>query len=128
MRFLPEISGDQNPPPAKPSRNHSAAPMERLVWTHLRAHVPAGLKIKRRLRVGPYQVAFACPDMRLILDLDEPCLPTDLGGVRRRQRRDYLTMQGYHVVTLERGASRQEMADVLDVVTSAVSARSLAPG
>jgi very-short-patch-repair endonuclease len=41
------------------------------VWTLLRNAPVAGLKFSRRVPLGPYVVAFACPAARLVIEIGE---------------------------------------------------------
>lgn len=119
MRFLPETEAVTKPQSATSVCHHPAAVAERLLWHRLQTQMPAGLTIKRGHPIGPYQVAFACPDRRLAVDLDEGPQNSDPGGVRNRQRRDCLAMRGYHVLTIEREALTDDrIADVVDLIVA----------
>lgn len=43
---------------------------EQKLWTELRTRRLMGLKFRRQLPIGPYIVDFACPEHRLIVELD----------------------------------------------------------
>jgi very-short-patch-repair endonuclease len=54
---------------ARASRN-SATDAERKLWQHLRSRQLKGLKFRRQYPIAGYIADFACPDIRLVIELD----------------------------------------------------------
>ena len=69
---------------------------ETRLWHHLRDRRLAGCKFRRQFPLGTYFADFACPEKRLIVELD--------GGqhveqaAQDEQRSDYLREQGFTVL------------------------------
>ncbi|MCA3719092.1 MAG: DUF559 domain-containing protein [Brevundimonas sp.] len=80
---------------ARRGRTDSTLP-EAIFWKYLRDRRLEGLKFRRQLPLGPYIADFACPSIRLIVELD--------GGVHdlrveQDARRDaWLTANGWTVL------------------------------
>ena len=49
---------------------HELTEAELKLWNELRAHRLMGLSFKRQMPIGPYIVDFACPQHRLIIEVD----------------------------------------------------------
>ena len=66
------------------------------LWNELRAHRLMGLGFRRQLPVGPYIVDFACPEFRLVVEVDG----SHHGETTSydQSRTVYLNHCGWHVV------------------------------
>jgi very-short-patch-repair endonuclease len=49
---------------------HGMTDAERKLWNELRAHRLMGLSFRRQVPVAGYIVNFACPDFRLVIEVD----------------------------------------------------------
>ncbi|MCA3699606.1 MAG: DUF559 domain-containing protein [Brevundimonas sp.] len=88
----------------KPSdRTHAAARRgradatlpEAIFWKYLRDRRREGLKFRRQLPLGPYTADFACPSIRLIVELDGGI--HDLRVEADAKRDAWLTANGWTV-------------------------------
>jgi very-short-patch-repair endonuclease len=52
------------------SMRRGMTPAEKRIWGALRAHRLEGLAFRRQFPIGSYIVDFACPERRLIVELD----------------------------------------------------------
>jgi very-short-patch-repair endonuclease len=66
------------------------------LWNELRAHRLMGLSFRRQMPIGRFIVDFACPEHRLIVEVDGSHHADD--AVRDKMRTAYLQQQGWRVV------------------------------
>ena len=71
---------------------------ERLLWQELRAHRLMGLSFRRQLPVGKYIVDFACPQQKLIIELDGGGHSEDAQMRHDAVRTKFLETEGWTVI------------------------------
>ena len=71
---------------------------ERKLWRELRGRRLKGLKFRRQLPIGPYIVDFACPDHRLIVELDGGGHSASGQAEYDVKRTEYLKSEGWTVL------------------------------
>ena len=94
---------------------------ERNLWAHIRNRRLEGWKFRRQLPVGQYIVDFACPELRLIIEID--------GGQHAEQviydlsRTKILQSKGYRVVRFWNNEVLGNIEGVLEALTLTLSQR-----
>ena len=94
---------------------------ERNLWAHIRNRRLEGWKFRRQLPVGQYIVDFACPELRLIIEID--------GGQHAEQirydlgRTKFLQSKGYRVVRFWNNEVLGNIEGVLEALTLTLSQR-----
>ena len=94
---------------------------ERNLWAHIRNRRLEGWKFRRQLPVGQYIVDFACPELRLIIEID--------GGQHAEQvlydlgRTKFLQTKGYRVVRFWNNEVLGNIEGVLEALTLTLSQR-----
>jgi len=94
---------------------------ERNLWAHIRNRRLEGWKFRRQLPVGQYIVDFACPELRLIIEID--------GGQHAEQihydlgRTKFLQTKGYRVVRFWNNEVPGNIEAVLEALTLTLSQR-----
>ena len=105
---------------AKQLRSNSTD-AERNLWAHIRNRQLEGWKFRRQLPVGQYIVDFACPELRLIIEIDggqhAEQIHYDLGRTR------FLQSKGYQVVRYWNNEVLGNIEGVLEALTLALSQR-----
>jgi very-short-patch-repair endonuclease len=91
----------------------SATDAEKTLWTHLRNRHLAGLKFRRQHPIGPYIADFACPEAKLVVELDGG-RHTEATDARRTA---YLEAQGNTVVRFWNNEVLQNTEGVLEVLS-----------
>src|SRR3989344_6914729 len=92
---------------------------EKRMWYRLRAHRLLGFKFKRQKPVGPYVVDFACPALKLVIEID--------GGQHSdeadydRARNAWLRKHGYTVLRFWNNEVMENLEGVLEAIASAAS-------
>jgi very-short-patch-repair endonuclease len=81
------------------------SPCEHLLWSRLRRRQVANLKFRRRHPLGPYTVAFYCPEAKLAVELDDPEQPRP----DERSRERFLESYG---ISLLRFTNEEFMNDI----------------
>ena len=93
-------------------RNQTEA--ERILWGGLRGRRLLGARFRRQHRVGPYFTDFACPESRLVVELDGS---QHLARVAYdNARTDYLRAAGYRVLRFWNDDVIARTEDVLDTI------------
>ena len=75
---------------------------EAIFWKYLRDRRLEGLKFRRQLPLGPYIADFACPAVRLIVELDGGV--HDLRVAQDAKRDAWLTANGWTVMRFRNNA------------------------
>ncbi len=105
---------------AKQLRSNSTD-AERKLWAHIRNRRLQGCKFRRQLPIGQYIVDFACPELRLIIEID--------GGQHAEQvlydlgRTKFLQSRGYQVVRFWNNEVLGNIEGVLEALTLTLSQR-----
>ena len=66
------------------------------LWNELRAHRLMGLSFRRQMPIGGYIVDFACPEYKLVVEIDGSQHAEN--QAHDQARTDYLEQQGWQVV------------------------------
>ena len=97
---------------------------EARLWLALRGRQSGGLKFRRQFPIGPYIADFACPERRLVVELD--------GGQHIDNPRDvvrdrYLNENGWSVARFSAGDVLSDKSIVLDTLLAICEARIYQP-
>jgi very-short-patch-repair endonuclease len=89
------------------------------LWHHLRLRQMAGLKFRRQFQIGPYIVDFACPQKKLVIEVD--------GGHHAEQvdsdheRTKWLESQGYRVLRFWNNEVQSNLDGVKESIYNALT-------
>jgi very-short-patch-repair endonuclease len=92
---------------------------EKRLWYHLCAHRLLELKFKRQKPIGPYIVDFACPALRLVIEIDGGQHSEEVEYDRRRDI--WLSKHGYTVLRFWNNEVMENMEGVLERIADAVT-------
>jgi len=89
---------------------------EKRMWYRLRAHRLLGFKFKRQKPIGPYVVDFACPALRLVIEIDggQHSIDADEDSIRDR----WLRKHGYTVLRFWNNEVMENLEGVLEAIAS----------
>ena len=97
--------------------NHAEARL----WSCLKGDKLCGLRFRRQYPVGPYFADFACPRLRLIIEVDGATHWTDEAQARDARRHEQLQREGWHEIRV----SNEEVYRNLDRVLEYIAAVAL---
>jgi very-short-patch-repair endonuclease len=89
--------------------------VERLLWRHLRARQPDGLKFRRQQPIGNYIVDFACLERGVVIELDGGQHASQVRKDRRRDR--WFEVEGFTVLRFWDNEVLTNTDGVLEVVS-----------
>jgi len=96
-------------------------PAEAILWRHLRGRRLASFKFRRQHPIGPFFVDLACPECKLILEVDGE---THLGREQEDAgRTSYLQAHGWLVLRLWNTEVYDELDSVLEAIYMKCEAR-----
>ncbi len=100
---------------ARRLRRDSSFP-ERLLWAKLRNRQLSGWKFRRQHPIGPYFADFACPEVKLVVELDG-----DTHGEEPQQNRDavrtrFMEVEGWQVLRVWNAYLMENIDGVLDTI------------
>jgi len=98
---------------------------EKRLWYHLRAHRLLDLKFKRQKPIGPYIVDFACPALRLVIEIDGGQHSEEVEYDRRRDI--WLSKHGYTVLRFWNNEVMENVEGVLERIADAVRDQAPSP-
>jgi len=90
---------------------------EHQIWYHLRNRALMGYKFRRQYPIGPYIVDFACPERRLVVELDGGQHDESKDAGRTR----HLQAHGFMVLRFWNNDVFQQQDTVLAVILDALS-------
>ncbi len=95
------------------------------LWNEIRAHRLMGLGFRRQFPIGGFIVDFACPDKRLIVELDGSQHAEDAGARYDAQRSETLRRDGWTVLRFWNDDVMRDIDNVCEhiVITSANAER-----
>ena len=100
---MPQMTHQQ----VSPIQRHNARKMrkamtdaELMLWNRLRAHRLMGLGFRRQMPIGKYIVDFACPEHKLIIEVDGSSHGEDKQVTYDERRTAFLQDQGWYVIRL----------------------------
>ena len=73
-------------------------PAGKLIWTKLRSKQCHAFKFRRQHAIGPFIVAFFCPEQLLVIEIDGDVHAEKAQRTKDRQRERYLRTLGLQVV------------------------------
>ncbi|MCY4474308.1 MAG: DUF559 domain-containing protein [Chloroflexi bacterium] len=91
---------------------------ERVLWTHLRKRRIQGYRFRRQHPVPPFITDFACPQLRLVIELDGS--QHDENREADESRSLKLAEAGYRVIRFWNTDIHQDIDTVLDAISNAV--------
>jgi len=91
-----------------------STPAEKEIWRRLRKGQLAGLKSRRQMAIGKYVVDFACPDARLVLEIDGDT--HDGQEACDAERTKYLESEWRRVVRFTNSDVHRNLTGVLEAV------------
>ncbi|MHB8536049.1 MAG: endonuclease domain-containing protein [Sulfuricaulis sp.] len=98
---------------------------EKELWYHLRAHRLFGTKFKRQKPIGPYIADFACPALRLVIEIDGGQHSEEVKYDRLREI--WLHKRGYTVLRFWNNEVMENMEGVLERIAAAVKNQAPSP-
>ena len=96
-----------------------STPAERHLWKRLRAHRLNGYRFKRQQPIDGYVVDFACPQRRLVVEVDGEY--HDAQAQEDRQRTSYLEARGYRVLRFSNEEVLEDIEEVLEKIKGGLS-------
>jgi very-short-patch-repair endonuclease len=92
------------------------SPTQARLWDRLRARQLEGWKFRSQHPIGPYFVAFYCPAVRLVIDIDETAGELDPDGIDSKRRSSWLEARGYRVMRVTPEEVDQSLNAVVDAI------------
>ena len=99
---------------------------EQKLWSHLRRN-QLGHYFRRQVPIGKYIVDFMCRQKKLIIEIDGIQHSTMKGLERDRQRDEYLSSEGYHVLRFNNSKISTNVDGIVDVIYNALQNPLLSP-
>ena len=107
-------------PPQRPrTLRRNATDAEALLWSRLRDRRLAGHKFRRQHPIGPYIADFACPDARLVIELDGGQHSPETDAARTA----YIEAQGYTVLRFWNNEALGNPGGVLETILQWLDAK-----
>ena len=91
---------------------------ERVLWTHLRRRRMGGFRFRQQHPIPPFIADFACPQLRLVIELDGS--QHDLNRRTDEWRSRKLSEAGYRVIRFWNTDVLHDIETVLDAIRLAV--------
>jgi len=102
---------------------HEPTDAEALLWRELRAQRLMGLGFRRQLPIGRYIVDFACPEHRLIVELDGIGHNRPAQIIHDERRTAYLEGQGWSVLRFPNPEIKRNVGLVCDHIVRVLQNR-----
>jgi very-short-patch-repair endonuclease len=96
-------------------------PHEQRLWSALRNRRLDGFKFRRQHAIGPFIADFACPEHKLIVELDGPS--HDIAYQRDQRRDAWLAAQGYRVIRILNSDAMASFDGVIETIRLALKQR-----
>lgn len=93
---------------------------EVILWTRLRRRQVEGFLFRRQLPIGPYVVDFACPSVRLVVEVDGETHSTEAERAHDARRTAFLEREGWRVVRFWNHEIFQNEDGVVEAVREAL--------
>jgi len=95
-----------------------ATEVEARLWQRLRGRQIEGAKVRRQVPIGRYVVDFACPEARLVIELDggQHALNTE----RDKDRTQIIEAHGYTVLRFWNSDVIENLEGVLEEIRNAI--------
>ena len=88
------------------------------LWTRLRGEQIDGYRFRRQVPIGPYIVDFACPRLKLIVEVDGG--QHAVGAERDGERTSWLESRGYRVLRFWNNDVLDELEGVVETIRSEI--------
>ena len=95
-------------------KNMNAA--EAILWTRLRRNGVLGLGFRRQFPIGPYFADFACPAIRLVIEVDGTTHWTEEAQSYDARRRVYLQRLGWQEIRVTNEEVYRDLERVMEFV------------
>ncbi|MEQ1863849.1 MAG: DUF559 domain-containing protein [Micropepsaceae bacterium] len=118
--ILADMAGEKKIRTARLLRQRETE-LERRLWQALRGRRLAGLKFRRQHPVGAYVADFACPEAKLIVEVDGYW--HQFRRARDDHRTDRLRAYGYEVVRFETSDADADAGALVEAILFAVKER-----
>ena len=89
---------------------------ERKLWWHLRGLRFKGMHFRRQATVGPYFVAFACHDRRIVIEVDGGGHAERKQVVADSSRTEFLNSRGYRVLRFWNNDVLKDIESVMSAI------------
>ena len=93
-------------------------------WNAVRAHRLMGLSFRRQLPIAGYIVDFACPEHKLVVEIDGSTHSHDDEIIRDKARDERLSMLGWRVIRVTNDEAMCHLDDVCTHIMRAISWKS----
>ena len=100
---------------------HEKTPAEAKLWQKLRAHRLMELGFRRQYPIASYIVDFACPEHKLIVELDGPTHTHDDQIAYDVKRSTILESQGWHVLRIRNSDVHNQISAVCDRILATLN-------
>ncbi len=94
---------------------------EKLLWSHIRNRQLEGWKFRRQFPIGKYITDFVCPELKLIIEIDDGQHAEQMDYDLRRT--EFLQSEGYQVVRFWNNEVLGNTDGVLEALTLTLSQR-----
>jgi very-short-patch-repair endonuclease len=89
---------------------------EVILWSRLRRKAILGLGFRRQFPIGPYFADFACPVIRLVIEVDGSTHRTEEAHAYDARRRAFLESQGWREIRVSNEEVFRDLDRVLEYV------------
>jgi very-short-patch-repair endonuclease len=89
---------------------------EVILWSRLRRKAILGLGFRRQFPIGPYFADFACPVIRLVIEVDGSTHRTEEAHAYDARRRELLERQGWREIRVSNEEVFRNLDRVLEYV------------
>jgi very-short-patch-repair endonuclease len=89
---------------------------EVILWSKIRRKAILGLGFRRQFPIGPYFADFACPAIRLVIEVDGSTHWTEAAQARDLHRRAFLESQGWREIRVSNEEVFRDLDRVLEFI------------
>jgi very-short-patch-repair endonuclease len=100
---------------------------EMILWSRLRRRQVEGFKVRRQHPIGPYIADFACPEVKLVIEVDGETHGSPDELVRDLTRTHFMESRGWQVVRCYNVEVYRNLDGVLIQIAEALAARTRSP-
>ena len=87
---------------------------EVILWVRLRELTKIGMRFRRQHPIGPFIADFACPLLRLVVEIDGGTHSTDAEVAYDRRREAFINSRGWRVIRFQNWEVYEHMEMVMD--------------
>ena len=107
---------------ARALRRESTFP-ERLLWAKLRNRQLSRWKFRRQHPIGPYFADFACPEVKLVVELDGDTHGEEVQQHRDAVRTRFMELEGWQVLRIWNAHLMENIDGALDTILDTLEHR-----